>query len=695
MSNYKDGYIGYQEMIADITTALESTKEIMRKLELEKQAKTAEDASNHLKSHIFSVGVMGEFKRGKSTVINALLGEEIAPADIAPASATLNRITYGLTPKATIIYKDGRQEEVPVNKIADYVTKITEDSAVKSESVEQAVVEYPCQFCQNNVEIIDTPGLNDDERMDAISESVIPYLDAVVFVVVPNNPFSASERDFVQRRLMSSDIGRLIILVNRIDDVKNEKDRQKVLTVIRDRINKEILEHTALIYGEDSKQYQDAKIKLSNIVLYPISAYDALVGRTENKPELVEQSGILAFEDRLRTLLTQERGSIEIMKASGIIAGLLAEGENALNIRLNALEMDTEKFLTNQKQAEEKISELRDRKKSEALRIRGKRAEIYRKIDELIQEKYDEFENHICDYFRNYNIPASIVKSKETINRFMVDSRTKLEGEIKKTLKDYTEQINASIMESIGDERIKVEEFLCDVSGSLSDISEKMSKSSKNETLCILGVDALSNFIAAWSTGILSVGGAPLMGLGGMIEGYRVAGKKGAATGLVSGFASSVATSFLLVTALGSVPIIPFAIITGIAGTLGGKFITSKIWGKDIQSKKIEEVREALIKVGKESVSNLRNEKLLENWADEQITSQLDLLVQQSDQEAENMITSTEDTLKAIAADIAVATQNKEERKKEYNAIQERVKTIKRNIEDLIQAVAPANTCQG
>ena len=223
MSNYKDGYIGYQEMIADITTALESTKEIMRKLELEKQAKTAEDASNHLKSHIFSVGVMGEFKRGKSTVINALLGEEIAPADIAPASATLNRITYGLTPKATIIYKDGRQEEVPVNKIADYVTKITEDSAVKSESVEQAVVEYPCQFCQNNVEIIDTPGLNDDERMDVISESVIPYLDAVVFVVVPNNPFSASERDFVQRRLMTSDIGRLIILVNRIDDVKVKK----------------------------------------------------------------------------------------------------------------------------------------------------------------------------------------------------------------------------------------------------------------------------------------------------------------------------------------------------------------------------------------------------------------------------------------------------------------------------------------
>lgn len=139
-------YMGYQEMIADINTALEKTSEVMSQLELTDQAKQAKDASARLKSHVFSVGIMGEFKRGKSTVINALLGEKIAPADVVPASATLNRVTYGLTPKATILYKDGHRESVPVDRIADYVTKITEESAATAALVEQAIVEYPWQF---------------------------------------------------------------------------------------------------------------------------------------------------------------------------------------------------------------------------------------------------------------------------------------------------------------------------------------------------------------------------------------------------------------------------------------------------------------------------------------------------------------------------------------------------------------------
>ena len=218
MTENKDfSYIGYQEMIADITTALENTSEAMNQLELTRQAKQARDMATRIKSHVFSVGIMGEFKRGKSTVINALLGEEIAPADVVPASATLNRITYGMKPRATVLYKDGHHEEVPVNKIADYVTKITEDSAATAELVDQAVIEYPCQFCQNNVEIIDTPGLNDDDRMDAISEAIIPRLDAVVLVLSADSPFSKSEAEFVRNKLMTSDVTRLIVLVNRID----------------------------------------------------------------------------------------------------------------------------------------------------------------------------------------------------------------------------------------------------------------------------------------------------------------------------------------------------------------------------------------------------------------------------------------------------------------------------------------------
>lgn len=688
MTENKDfSYIGYQEMIADITTALENTSEAMNQLELTRQAKQARDMATRIKSHVFSVGIMGEFKRGKSTVINALLGEEIAPADVVPASATLNRITYGMKPRATVLYKDGHHEEVPVNKIADYVTKITEDSAATAELVDQAVIEYPCQFCQNNVEIIDTPGLNDDDRMDAISEAIIPRLDAVVLVLSADSPFSKSEAEFVRNKLMTSDVTRLIVLVNRIDVIYGEENRARILKSIRAKIVKEILERTEAIHGADSKLYQDTKDKLSDIKLYPLSAIQALIGRKENRPELVQQSGILEFEERLRKLLTQERGILEIARASGLITTLLGEGENALNLRMSALEMTTEEFLRNQKEAEIKIEELRCGKKEEKGRIRHKSVEIRKQMDDFVQKKYVDLEHRVNDYLNAYPITIEELKTETKQKKLRSKVASDLEEEITKALSEYMEQINVFLQETIGDERILVQKYIGDLSDHLKSINENIRKNSVSGTACVIGIDALSNLVAATCTGILTTGGFPLMGLGGMLEGYRTAGVKGATTGLLGGFVSSALVSVAIITVFGSVPFIPFALITGASGTMGGKFISSAIWGKDIEKKKIEEIRESFKATGEEAIRDMREKRLLENWAQQQVETQIDLLIEQIEEDAEAMISSTEDTLKSIAADIVKANQNKEQCIEECHKIEKKLKNINARIIPVMEKV--------
>lgn len=688
MTENKDfSYIGYQEMIADITTALENTSEAMNQLELTRQAKQARDMATRIKSHVFSVGIMGEFKRGKSTVINALLGEEIAPADVVPASATLNRITYGMKPKATVLYKDGHYEEVPVNKIADYVTKITEESAATAELVDQAVIEYPCQFCQNNVEIIDTPGLNDDDRMDAISEGIIPKLDAVVLVLSASSPFGKSEAEFVRNKLMTSDVTRLIVLVNRIDEIYGEENRAKILKSIRAKIVKEILERTEAIHGADSKLYQDTKDKLSDIKLYPLSAIQALIGRKENRPELVQQSGILEFEERLRKLLTQERGILEIARASGLITTLLGEGENALNLRMSALKMTTEEFLRNQKEAEIKIEELRRGKKEEKGRIRHKSVEIRKQMDDFVQKKYVDLEHRVNDYLNAYPITIEELKTETKQKKLRSKVASDLEEEITKALSEYMEQINVFLQETIGDERILVQKYIGDLSDHLKSINENIRKNSVSGTACVIGIDALSNLVAATCTGILTTGGFPLMGLGGMLEGYRTAGVKGATTGLLGGFVSSALVSVAIITVFGSVPFIPFALITGASGTMGGKFISSAIWGRDIEKKKIEEIRESFKATGEEAIRDMREKRLLENWAQQQVETQIDLLIEQIEEDAESMISSTEDTLKSIAADIVKANQNKEQCIEECHKIEKKLKNINARIIPVMEKV--------
>lgn len=63
-----------------------------------------------IKTKKYNVAVVGEFRRGKSSLINALLGLPVLPADATPTTATVNRITYGAEPSVTIHYKDGSQK---------------------------------------------------------------------------------------------------------------------------------------------------------------------------------------------------------------------------------------------------------------------------------------------------------------------------------------------------------------------------------------------------------------------------------------------------------------------------------------------------------------------------------------------------------------------------------------------------------
>ncbi len=97
---------------------LNQLHEIARRLGQDISLAQIEETLKRIENHSFSVAVVGEFKRGKSTFINALLGKEILPADIAPTSATLNRVTHGLRPRVQVIFRDDRVEEVPIDQMA-------------------------------------------------------------------------------------------------------------------------------------------------------------------------------------------------------------------------------------------------------------------------------------------------------------------------------------------------------------------------------------------------------------------------------------------------------------------------------------------------------------------------------------------------------------------------------------------------
>jgi len=89
-----------------LVAALERLREIARSAEQSELTAQIAGILERIADHRFSIAVVGEFNRGKSTFINALLGHEILPADVVPTSATINRVTYGLKPSVRIRFKE-------------------------------------------------------------------------------------------------------------------------------------------------------------------------------------------------------------------------------------------------------------------------------------------------------------------------------------------------------------------------------------------------------------------------------------------------------------------------------------------------------------------------------------------------------------------------------------------------------------
>jgi GTPase Era involved in 16S rRNA processing len=302
--------IDYKKALFELINFLRQLRDFAERLDLQSLVNSIDDTLYRVETNAFSIAVVGEFKRGKSTFINALLGKEILPSDILPTTATLNRITYGLKPLVKIQFKNGSEETIALEELSNYITKLTPESEAIATTIQEAIVYYPVPYCQNNVDIIDTPGLSDDENMTAITLSVLPHVDVAILVVMALSPLSESERDFLENHLLNEDLGRVLFVVTGIDRCNNPEDVEKIVANVENRIKTYILSGTEKRYGKESDEYKACVSRIVQPKVFPISAYQALQAKQKRDPELMAASRFTEFEIALETFLAEERGII-------------------------------------------------------------------------------------------------------------------------------------------------------------------------------------------------------------------------------------------------------------------------------------------------------------------------------------------------------------------------------------------------
>ncbi len=309
-----------------IAAELHKLRELAGRLRISEVEAPLDLALQRIESQSFALAVVGEFKRGKSTFINALLGQEILPADIAPTSATLNRVTYGTRPRIRIVLRDGidpagMPESIGIDQMADYVTKLTPDAEATAAKVKEAIVYFPSRFCLNNVSIIDTPGLSDDAAMTTITLGVLPQVDAAIFVIMPEAPFAGSEGDFLNKHLLA-DVGRVFFVVTATDRIRRGGDRERILDYVGKRISESVKKFADEHFVEGSAEHDHYMRHASHPKIFGLSGYEALQGKIENNASRLEASGMQPFEAALEQFLTEQRGLLTLQYAVERVASI-------------------------------------------------------------------------------------------------------------------------------------------------------------------------------------------------------------------------------------------------------------------------------------------------------------------------------------------------------------------------------------
>ncbi|WP_103666464.1 dynamin family protein [Pseudanabaena sp. BC1403] len=328
--------IDHKQTLFKLTSQLRQLRGFAERLSLQSLITSIDDNLHRVETNGFSIAVVGEFKRGKSTFINALLGRDILPSDILPTTATLNRVTYGLKPLVKIQFKDGLEELIALEDLSNYVTKLTPEAEAISSTIQEAIVYYPVSYCQNNVDIIDTPGLSDDETMTAITLSVLPHVDVAILVIMAQSPLSESERDFLENHLLNESLGRILFVVTGIDRCNSPEDVEKIVANVESRIRNYIISGIENRYGKDSEEYKACISRIVQPKVFPISAYQALQAKQNHDNDLLVKSRFTEFERALETFLTEQRGivffQVPINRIISASKAILTNASQATNV---------------------------------------------------------------------------------------------------------------------------------------------------------------------------------------------------------------------------------------------------------------------------------------------------------------------------------------------------------------------------
>ncbi len=233
-----------------VTTELNGADRLLRlarlgeELGTDRVADEARELAARVSEGRFYVACVGQFKRGKSTLINALIGDPILPVGFIPVTAVPTVIRYGEQRKARLKDRNLVWHEIPVSEVKRYVSE--EHNPENSKGVTGVEVFVPSQLLSTGMCLVDTPGLGSVFAGNtAATRDFIPHIDAALVVLGADPPLAGDELATVE--VVARNVQELIVVLNKADRT-TEAERRAAEEFTRRLLEKRLKRPIGLLY---------------------------------------------------------------------------------------------------------------------------------------------------------------------------------------------------------------------------------------------------------------------------------------------------------------------------------------------------------------------------------------------------------------------------------------------------------------